>query len=85
LFVFNLIEFWTGENPIAMNANDYDEQLIVYNGKTYKLKATKNKFDIERINNDSENYTLSFTFDNVNNTVNTLINNKEITVAKYNN
>lgn len=84
LFIFNLIEFWTGDNPIAMNANDYEEQLIVYNGQTYKLIATKDKFDIEKINNDSENYTLSFTFDNVNNTVNTLINNQEITVAKYN-
>lgn len=85
IFIFNLVEFWTGDNPIAMNANDYEEQLVVYNGKTYKLKASKNKFDIEAINDESENYTLSFTFDNTNNTVNTLINNNKVTVAKYSN
>lgn len=43
LIVFNLLEFWTGDNPIAMNDDDSQSQFITYNGKNYEIIATKNK------------------------------------------
>lgn len=46
--ILNLIEFWTGENPIAMQEGEVQEQLITYNGADYKVTATKNQFQFEK-------------------------------------
>lgn len=50
--ILNLIEFWTGENPIAMQEGEVQEQLITYNGLDYKVTATKNQFQFEKIEGD---------------------------------
>lgn len=47
LLIFNSIEFWGGDNPIAMNEGDSDTKTIVSKGNTYKITATKNRFHIE--------------------------------------
>jgi hypothetical protein len=47
--VLNTIEFWSGDNPIAMNENDKDVQIVKKDGKKYRITATKNKFFIEQI------------------------------------
>tara|TARA_R110002049_G_scaffold271718_2_gene448938 strand:- start:3299 stop:3865 length:567 start_codon:yes stop_codon:yes gene_type:complete len=47
--VLNLIEFWTGTNPIAMNEGDIQEQFITHNGVDYKVTATKNQFQFEKV------------------------------------
>lgn len=44
--IFNVVEFWSGSNPIAMNAGDTETQTIVKNGNTYEMVATKNQMDI---------------------------------------
>ncbi len=44
--VLNLIEFWTGSNPMAMNEGEYEMQTIVHNDVTYEIEATKNQFII---------------------------------------
>lgn len=41
-FIFNLVEFWTGSNPLAMKEGEYEEQIITMNGKKYKMVAEKN-------------------------------------------
>lgn len=46
LIIFNLLEFWTGSNPIAMAEGDYEYQLVEKDGVTYKLEASKNCFRI---------------------------------------
>lgn len=46
LVVFNAIEFWGGDNPIAMNEGDSETRTIVSKGNTYEITATKNQFDI---------------------------------------
>ncbi len=43
VIIFNLLEFWTGSNPISMATGQMEEQLIKFNGITYKVTATKNK------------------------------------------
>ncbi|MGQ1909335.1 DUF3332 domain-containing protein [Marinifilum sp. RC60d5] len=47
--VLNTIEFWTGDNPIAMKEGDKDVQIVKKDGKKYRITATKNKFHIEQL------------------------------------
>lgn len=42
--IFNLIEFWGGSNPIAMNEGDREVQDLAYGGNTYRVVATKDTF-----------------------------------------
>lgn len=42
--ILNLIEFWSGSNPVAMNEGDYEMQLVTVKGVEYKLEATKDTF-----------------------------------------
>jgi hypothetical protein len=44
--ILNLIEFWSGENPVTMSAGDKEVQYVEKDGKTYHITATKNRFDI---------------------------------------
>lgn len=47
--VLNTIEFWTGDNPVAMKDGDKDVQIVKKDGKKYRITATKNKFHIEQL------------------------------------
>ena len=46
LLIFNSIEFWGGENPIAMNEGDSETRTIVSKGNKYEITATKNRFHV---------------------------------------
>ncbi|NBG65390.1 DUF3332 domain-containing protein [Acidiluteibacter ferrifornacis] len=48
--ILNLVEFWTGSNPLAMTEGQIEEQLVTYKGEVYKMTATKNKFHVEKLN-----------------------------------
>lgn len=48
--IFNLIEFWSGSNPLAMAEGDMEQQLITVNGQEYLVTATKNQFKFEKMN-----------------------------------
>jgi hypothetical protein len=45
--IFNLIEFWSGSNPIAMNEGDIETKTIKKDGNLYQMTATKNRLAIE--------------------------------------
>ena len=47
--VLNVIEFWSGSNPLSMNEGDEEIQIVKSGNKEYMIKATKNKFHIEQI------------------------------------
>lgn len=49
----NLIEFWTGENPLAMNIGEIDSQIITTDSGRYELIATKNRFDLVSLEGDT--------------------------------
>lgn len=59
--VFNLIEFWTGSNPVTMNQNEVNEKIITKNGKDYKLTVTKEAMTAVEVGNPSN--TLEFNYD----------------------
>ena len=48
----NLIEFWSGSNPISMNEGDYEMEHHNYAGVDYKVEATKNQFKITQVSGD---------------------------------
>jgi len=45
--IFNVIEFWSGSNPIAMSEGEIETQTIMHEGNQVRLTATKNKMNIE--------------------------------------
>lgn len=49
IIIFNVIEFWSGSNPIAMIEGDIETQIVKKDGNTYELIATKNKLQIKVI------------------------------------
>jgi len=49
IIIFNLIEFWSGSNPLSLEAGQMEEQLLTYKGETYKITATQNKMQFTKI------------------------------------
>lgn len=54
MIIFNVIEFWSGSNPIAMKEGEVESQILVKDGKTYQMIATKNKMEITVIEGENE-------------------------------
>lgn len=46
LIIFNVIEFWSGSNPIAMQPGDIENQFVEKDGVKYQLTATQNHFSV---------------------------------------
>ena len=51
--ILNLIEFWSGSNPLVMEEGEMEEKLVQLDGKEFKITATKNQFQIEEIDGES--------------------------------
>lgn len=49
IIIFNLIEFWTGSNPIAMVEGEQEIQMIRKGDDLFKLTATKNQMHIKQL------------------------------------
>ena len=61
--ILNLIEFWTGTNPLAMKEGQREEQVVMgKDGNQYKMIATKNQFEIVALSgkNVGKNYFIRF-------------------------
>ena len=44
--ILNLIQFWTGSNPVAMQPGEKEIQTVAVNGKTYVITATQNHMEV---------------------------------------
>ena len=44
--IFNVIEFWSGSNPIAMKEGESETQMVEHEGNTFKMVATKNRVQV---------------------------------------
>jgi hypothetical protein len=53
--VLNVIEFWTGTNPMAMGPDDSEIQLVTVDGRNYEVTATQNRFEIREIGVETDN------------------------------
>ncbi|MDB5106171.1 MAG: hypothetical protein JWP91_3860 [Fibrobacteres bacterium] len=47
--IFNPIQFWTGKNPVTLNAGEKDIQMVQWKGGEYRLTATTNRLDVQQI------------------------------------
>ena len=48
--ILNLIEFWSGSNPMSMKAGEIEKQVAVgKDGETYEVTATMNRYDIVQL------------------------------------
>lgn len=45
--IFNPIEFWTGNNPLAMKEGEKEVQMVEKDGNTLKITATRNHMLLE--------------------------------------
>ncbi|MEY2830049.1 MAG: hypothetical protein RIQ33_1907 [Bacteroidota bacterium] len=51
--ILNLIEFWTGSNPLSMAEGQREEQVVMgKDGNQYKMIATKNQLEIVALSGD---------------------------------
>lgn len=68
LFILNLVEFWTGSNPIAMNDGEVEQRVVNYKGSKYQITATKNNFNIVPLEGANKGKATDITFDAVSQT-----------------
>ncbi len=51
-FILNLIEFWSGSNPMAMEPGESEEIFLTEDGVQYRLRATHNQFELLALDGD---------------------------------
>lgn len=44
--IFNVIEFWSGSNPIAMQEGEQETQMVERDGNTFEMIASKNRMQV---------------------------------------
>ncbi len=83
VFIFNLVEFWTGDNPIAMNEGEVQKQLIEKDGVKYEMIATKNEIKIKVLSGEREGNELKMVFDPADKSWNAVKDGKTIKLSSY--
>ncbi len=79
MFILNLIEFWTGSNPIAMNEGDREQQIVKgKDGNEYQITATKNRFEIVTLTGDKKGEMNALVYTPANKTWNKEVKNEEL-------
>lgn len=60
--IFNVIEFWSGSNPIAMKDGDIETQIIQKDGVAFEMTATKNRMMVKVLDgvNEGQKFDLVF-------------------------
>ncbi|MEZ4756308.1 MAG: DUF3332 family protein [Flavobacteriales bacterium] len=66
--IFNLIEFWSGSNPLSMNEGDHEMLLTTIDGVQYKIEATKDTFTTTQLSGEQVGEVRSMKFDRCDNT-----------------
>jgi hypothetical protein len=58
--ILNVIEFWTGENPVKMSEGDRETQIVKKDGKEYQITATKNRLTVMDLANKDRHVSLIY-------------------------
>lgn len=66
--IFNTIEFWSGSNPIAMTDGEKETQVLVKNGNTYEMTASKNQLIVKVIDGKDKGEQVDFNYSTENQT-----------------
>lgn len=78
----NLIEFWSGSNPISMKEGEHEEQIVYHRGRTYKIEAVKNRFIITDLSKKKAKPPVNFVFTPENMTWNLEKDNQLIALSR---
>lgn len=66
--ILNLIEFWSGSNPLSMNEGDYEMQLVTVKGEEFKMEATKDTFTTTQLSGEKAGEVRVMKYDRCDNT-----------------
>lgn len=66
--ILNLIEFWSGSNPLSMNEGDYEMQMTTFKGEDFKIEATKDTFTTTQLSGEKAGEVRVMKFDRCDNT-----------------
>ena len=80
LIILNLIEFWTGSNPLAMAPGQIETQFVTLKGKSYKMTAEQGKMTILDL---TTSKTTTLFFDKNSTAVSILKDGEMVKVADY--
>lgn len=83
VFIFNLVEFWSGSNPIAMSDGEVEKQLIEKDGVQYEMIATKNEIKIKVLSGEREGNELKMVFDPADKSWNAVKDGKKVKLSSY--
>lgn len=61
--VLNTLEFWTGDNPMAMKAGEEDSKLLATGDKVYQVTAKNNRFEAVQLEGPNKGEKVVFQFD----------------------
>lgn len=67
--VLNLVEFWTGSNPLALEEGQQIEKIVKKDGETYKFTATTNQVKVEVLEGENVGKEVVFSYDTDNQTL----------------
>lgn len=79
--ILNLIEFWSGSNPVTMQEGDEEIQIVEKGGNQYQITATKNKFHVEQLTGNKAGQSYDLVFDESNGSWNLVKDGKKVKVA----
>lgn len=66
--VLNLIEFWSGTNPLSMNEGDHEMQFLTVKGERFQVEATKDTFTTTQLSGEEVGEVRIMKFDRCDNT-----------------
>ncbi len=61
--ILNVIEHWTGKNPVAMGPGESETQIVQMDDKTYEITASMNRFDINVISEEEITKSISLIYE----------------------
>jgi hypothetical protein len=60
ILILNTVEFWTGSNPLAMQAGESETRVVTIDGKNYELTASQNRMEIKPLSTPEQAVELSY-------------------------
>ncbi|MBL7924861.1 MAG: DUF3332 domain-containing protein [Bacteroidia bacterium] len=80
--ILNVIEFWSGSNPVSMKEGEYEEQVVQFRGRSYRIEASRNRFTITDLSGRKEKAPVKLLFTPENYTWNLEKNHKLIALSR---
>ena len=82
--VLNTLEFWTGSNPVAMNAGEKETKIVEQNGLKYQVTASQNRFDFTQLEGPQKGQSGALVYNSSSQTWSYEGENLSINLLKYN-